>query len=82
MNNPQLPRYVFFQILHNAGFCDIENRNQYAYEHNLNPIVFSILEATDEYVLDLMRVMKENPKAWAERIVSEIRADVYKIFTS
>jgi len=77
-----LDKYIFFQTQHHVWFCDIKNWNEYQYEYNLQPIEFSILECTDEYIDSLLDVMQQDQSAFIDRIKSEMAADIYKVFTT
>lgn len=80
MENNEIHKYIFWKSKNKIGISSWEEWSKHSKEHNINPIVISILECSDKYIDELMDLFSSNPNEFVKEVQKQISDDIYAIF--
>ncbi|OIO40627.1 hypothetical protein AUJ10_02630 [Candidatus Pacearchaeota archaeon CG1_02_31_27] len=72
-------KYIFWRSKSKVGVCSTQDWVIHSKEYDIKPIVMSILECSDQYINELMELLKNDPKKFQKEVLGQIRDDLYKI---
>lgn len=77
-----MEKFVFYNTQHTAWVCNIKNREKYRYENNIKPIVISIMECTEEYMVLLKDALEYDKQTFVDMIKDEIEKQPLSIYSN
>ena len=77
-----MEKYVFFKTANYTGFVDKDSFLSYCFENELTPLVYSIVECTQDAIEELFTIMEDDEFMFWEIIDEEIENNFLTFYSN